>query len=156
MNVQQTTTSDQQTMALAAQLGAKLQGGDIITLSGDLGAGKTCFVRGLAIGMGINPREVSSPTYVICQEYAGPDTRTLVHIDAYRLSSEDELESIGWDDLVNDPHAVLAIEWPSNIAHALEGLQCIGVDLEHIDSTTRMVRIEAAGAIAARLEVIHE
>lgn len=116
--------SMEQTLALGAAVGRVCRAGDVVALIGELGAGKTQFVRGMAQGMGLDPRQVSSPTFVIAQEYADDDERrVLVHIDAYRLHSGDELASLGWSgaggDLPED--AVLAVEWADRVADALGG-----------------------------------
>ncbi len=125
------STSEQQTLDLAAALAQRLIPGDIIGLEGPLGSGKTCFVRGLARGLGIDPAQVSSPTFVIVHEYEA----RLYHLDAYRLQggTPEELESIGWTELLlaaarrdgesggaaKAGGAVIAIEWPSRIGLAL-------------------------------------
>jgi tRNA threonylcarbamoyladenosine biosynthesis protein TsaE len=88
----------------------------VILLSGDLGAGKTTFSRGLAAGLGADPDAVASPTFTIRMDHAG-ETRPFVHIDAWRIGSED-LESIGFDELLTS-NAVIAIEWPEKIADAI-------------------------------------
>lgn len=94
-----------QTMALAALIGQHAQAGDLIALIGGLGAGKTQFVRGLAQGLRIAPQRVSSPTFVIVREYEGPaEAPLLVHIDAYRLNSLADLNSIGWELNWVDPY----------------------------------------------------
>lgn len=88
----------------------------VILLSGDLGAGKTTFSRGLAAGLGADADAVASPTFTIRMDHAG-ETRPFVHIDAWRIGSED-LESIGFDELLTS-NAVIAIEWPEKIADAI-------------------------------------
>jgi tRNA threonylcarbamoyladenosine biosynthesis protein TsaE len=88
----------------------------VILLSGDLGAGKTTFSRGLAAGLGADADAVASPTFTIRMDHAG-ETRPFVHIDAWRIGSED-LESIGFDELLAS-NAVIAIEWPEKIADAI-------------------------------------
>jgi len=112
-----TLTSPAHTQRLAAALGRQLQGGEIIALRGDLGAGKTCFVQGLAKGLDVPPEiYVRSPTFALIDEY--PGRHTLFHLDLYRLEDEDELEAIGWRDCL-DGHAVVAIEWAERVQHAL-------------------------------------
>jgi tRNA threonylcarbamoyladenosine biosynthesis protein TsaE len=133
-----TTKSEQETLDIAIQFAQMLQPSAIVLLSGDLGAGKTCFVRGLCEGLGGDPRQVNSPTFVIMQEYDIRDNKRLVHIDAYRLSGTEELETIGWDELLQDENAIIAIEWPSKIEgeipeHAIE------IQLEHVDVHTREI-----------------
>ena len=107
------------TLALGMALASRLKPPAVIALTGPLGAGKTCLVRGLAEGLGIDPAEVSSPTFVICQEYGLERAVTLAHIDAYRLSSPEELETIGFEELLASDDRLLAIEWADRIEEAL-------------------------------------
>ena len=117
----------------------KLRGGEIVLLFGDLGAGKTAFVRGLARGLGVDPAEVTSPTFTIVQPYCG--RLTLHHIDLYRLS-EDEVADVALEDL-RDGDAVLAVEWAERWADAPAG--AIAVRLSADGSTTRRILIDDAG-----------
>jgi tRNA threonylcarbamoyladenosine biosynthesis protein TsaE len=133
--------SEQETIAFAKEFASQLQGGSILLLDGDLGAGKTCFVRGLCEGLGGDPRQVSSPTFAILQEYTIEDGLTLIHIDAYRLSGEEELESIGWDEYVADQNVVIAIEWPSNIASAIPS-NAILLKFNHVNMHTREITLQ--------------
>lgn len=103
--------SEHDTIEAGRRLGASLRPGDIVLLYGDLGAGKTAFVRGLAGGLGLDPDEVTSPTFTIVQEYRG--TPTLHHVDLYRLAPE-EVPDLGLEDLAGD-EAVLAIEWAERL-----------------------------------------
>ncbi len=100
--------TEAETAALGESLGRTLRAGDVVLLYGDLGAGKTAFVRGLARGIGANPDEVSSPTFTIVQEYAGP-AATLYHVDLYRLEGA-EIDDLGLEDLVSGD-GIVAIEW---------------------------------------------
>ena len=108
-------------------------------LSGDLGAGKTAFVRGMAEGLGIDPQEVSSPTFTLIQEYRGPVT--LQHVDLYRLKPS-EVEGLGLDELT-DGTAVVAIEWAERWADAPGGSWV--VRLEHEGEDRRRIAIERPG-----------
>lgn len=101
------TASEEDTSAAGARLGESLRAGDVVLLFGDLGAGKTAFVRGLAEGLGAPGDEVSSPTFTIVQEYAG--RVTLYHVDLYRLE-EREVDDLGLEELVLGD-GVVAIEW---------------------------------------------
>jgi tRNA threonylcarbamoyladenosine biosynthesis protein TsaE len=150
MRTSRETHSETETMHLAANLARGLVAGDVVSLNGPLGAGKTCFVRGLAAGLGIDAPEVSSPTYVLAHEYIGPSL-TLVHVDAYRLSGPEELESIGWDELVAARDAVIAIEWPGRVSAALPQ-PVVAVDLAPLGATTRRVVIDIPDALADRFE----
>lgn len=102
--------SVEETWALARRLAAELKPGDVVCLEGDLGAGKTTFVQGLAAALGV-PGRVTSPTFCIVQEHGPVDGRFLVHMDLYRLSSEDDVLAVGWEDYVSRG-AVIAVEWP--------------------------------------------
>ena len=117
MSEQFQTNSVAETVALGERLAGRFAIGDCIALVGELGAGKTAFVRGLAVGLGItDERMVSSPTYVLVQEYAGR-TR-LYHVDLYRLpSAEDELDNLGLDEMLSD--GIVVIEWADRAENAL-------------------------------------
>jgi len=132
------THSEEETAALARTLAADLKPGDVLLLSGNLGAGKTAFVRGLAEGLGIAADEVSSPTFTLVQEYRG-GRLVLYHVDLYRLeraATEDlGLEEMGIAD------GVLAIEWPDRLAHAMT--QSVRVEIEIVDETRRRVTVES-------------
>ena len=102
------TATELETGNVGESLGKCLRPGDVVLLYGDLGAGKTAFVRGLARGIGANPDDVSSPTFTLVQEYAGP-SMTLFHVDLYRLEPA-EIDDLGLEDLVSG-EGVVAIEW---------------------------------------------
>lgn len=135
----QTTRSEAETHDVARRIAAGLKPGDVLLLSGNLGAGKTAFVRGLADGLGIDPREVSSPTFTLVHEYRG-GRLTLHHADLYRLdrAATDELglEEMGTAD------GVLAIEWPDRLSHPMPGARVI--EIEIVNETTRRIRVGAA------------
>ncbi len=133
------TTSESETEALGARLAASLPGGSVVAMYGDLGAGKTAFVRGMARGMGLQVR-VSSPTFTIVNEYLGD--RDLIHFDMYRLSGADELFDIGWEDYLARG-AVCAVEWSENVEDAFFGDE-IRVRIEKLSDTGRKITIEGA------------
>ena len=133
------TTSESETEALGAKLAAALPGGSVVAMYGDLGAGKTAFVRGMARGMGLQVR-VSSPTFTIVNEYLGQ--RELIHFDMYRLSGADELFDIGWEDYLARG-AVCAVEWSENVEDAFFGDE-IRVRIEKLSDTERKITIEGA------------
>ncbi len=111
------SNSEAETEAAGAEFARTLPDGAVVALYGDLGAGKTAFVRGMARGMGINAR-VNSPTFTIVNEYLG--ARELYHFDMYRLASSEELFDIGWEDYLTRG-GVCAVEWSENVRDAFEG-----------------------------------
>ena len=130
------TSSEAETAGIASDLAATLSPGDVLLLSGNLGAGKTAFVRGLAAGLGVDPEEVSSPTFTLVHEYRG-NGLTLYHADLYRLqrAATDDLglEEIGVKD------GVLAIEWPDRLTHELAGATLVRLDV--VDDASRRITI---------------
>ena len=132
------TNNESETEALGERFAAGLQGGSVIVaMYGDLGAGKTAFVRGMARGLGLSCR-VSSPTFTIVNEYLGE--RDLIRFDMYRLGSADELFEIGWEDYVNRG-TVCAVEWSENVDGAFWGDE-IKVTIEKTGDNTRKITIE--------------
>lgn len=129
------SNSTQETETLGERLAARLRPGDVIAYTGDLGAGKTAFTRGLARGLGI-PDRVTSPTFTIVNEYEG-GRLPLFHFDMYRLGSADELFDIGWEDYLRRG-GVCAVEWSENIADALEG-DLVRVDLRRGDGENERI-----------------
>jgi tRNA threonylcarbamoyladenosine biosynthesis protein TsaE len=115
-----------------ASTAAKLRGAAVLALSGDLGAGKTAFVKKLAEHLGIT-EEVTSPTFVIMKSYTIPGHpvfQTLTHIDAYRVDDTDEMRVLGWAELLQDPTQIIALEWPERIAEIVpEDAQHIALEL---------------------------
>ena len=109
--------SPEDTEDIGARLAEQLEPGAVVAFTGDLGAGKTAFTRGLARGLGI-PNRITSPTFTIVNEYEG-GRLPLFHFDMYRLGSADELFDIGWEDYLRRG-GVCAVEWSENIADALE------------------------------------
>lgn len=106
-----------ETEELGAQLAARLRPGDVVAYTGDLGAGKTAFTRGIARGLGI-PERVTSPTFTIVNEYEG-GRLPLFHFDLYRLGDPEELFDIGWEDYLARG-GVCAVEWSEIVSDALE------------------------------------
>jgi tRNA threonylcarbamoyladenosine biosynthesis protein TsaE len=135
------SASPAETERIGAAIARRLAPGTVVTLEGDLGAGKTCLVRGLARGLGADPAAVSSPTYVLEHRHPTDDGHELVHIDAYRIRSADDLASIGFEELLASGSAVVAIEWPSRIAAALPPVR-IDVRIRHAGEDEREVEIE--------------
>ena len=111
------THSREETQALGARLADALDAGRVVAFTGDLGAGKTAFVSGMARALGVEER-VTSPTFTIVNEYEG-GRLPLFHFDMYRLGSADELFHIGWEDYLARG-GVCAVEWSENVAEAIE------------------------------------
>jgi tRNA threonylcarbamoyladenosine biosynthesis protein TsaE len=130
-----------ETEELGAQLAARLRPGDVVAYTGDLGAGKTAFTRGIARGLGI-PERVTSPTFTIVNEYEG-GRLPLFHFDLYRLGDPEELFDIGWEDYLARG-GVCAVEWSENVAGALED-EPIRVDIRRgAHDGQRMISIRNA------------
>jgi tRNA threonylcarbamoyladenosine biosynthesis protein TsaE len=130
------TQSEEETAAAGRELAATLQPGSIVLLSGDLGAGKTAFVRGVAEGLGARPDEVSSPTFTLIQEYRS-GRLPLFHVDLYRLNDTREIEELGLDELGGD--GVVAIEWAEKLPKPPAG--AIAVRIEHGDGDIRIILV---------------
>ena len=131
------TANERETEALGAAFGAKIADGSVVAMYGDLGAGKTAFVRGMAKGMGIDAR-VNSPTFTIVNEYIG--RRELFHFDMYRLGSSDELFDIGWEDYLAR-EGVCVVEWSENVDDAFDGTELM-VTINKLSDTERKITIK--------------
>ena len=129
------TNGEEETEALGRRLGQVLQPGAVVAFTGDLGAGKTAFTRGLARGLGISER-VTSPTFTIVNEYEG-GRLPLFHFDMYRLGSSEELFDIGWEEYLSRG-GVCAVEWSENVADALER-DTVRVDIRRGGEESRRV-----------------
>ncbi|MCX6539414.1 MAG: tRNA (adenosine(37)-N6)-threonylcarbamoyltransferase complex ATPase subunit type 1 TsaE [Acidobacteria bacterium] len=128
------TQSEGETMAIGRQLGPTLPIGSTVLLRGELGAGKTAFVRGVAEGMGLATDDVSSPTFTLIQEYRGP--LPLFHVDLYRISAA-EADDLGLEEL--NQQGVVAIEWAEKLSRAPEG--AVDVQIEDLGGDARRVTI---------------
>jgi len=129
----------EQTFELGKKLGARLKGGDIVCLNGDLGAGKTVFIKGVAKGLGVK-EEITSPTFSIMNIYEAGDLR-LCHYDVYRIESEDEGEHMGLDEYFGREGNVCVIEWSDNIKRLLTNYKKIEVVINKIDEDTREIEL---------------
>ena len=137
------THSPEQTEAVGAALGKLLQPGAVIAYQGDLGAGKTAFTRGVALGLGAR-ESVTSPTYTIVNEYLS-GKYPLFHFDMYRLASSDDLFDIGWEDYL-DRGGICAVEWSENVADAMDG--AIVVTIEKLGEDSRKITLEGGPELA--------
>ena len=136
--------NEAETEALGAALASRLHPGDIVAYTGALGAGKTAFTRGIARALGCAGR-VTSPTFTIVNEYSGPVP--LFHFDMYRLSGEDDLFAIGWEDYL-DRGGVCAVEWSERVRDALPA-GTITVDIQRCEENEdwRRIIIKGGGAL---------
>jgi tRNA threonylcarbamoyladenosine biosynthesis protein TsaE len=133
-----TTASEEETGAAGRDLAAALGPGSVVLLFGDLGAGKTAFVRGMAQGLGVDPGDVSSPTFTLLQEYRGGRV-PLFHADLYRLNDAREVEELGLEELAAD--GVLAIEWSEKLPRT--PAQAIRVSIKDAGDNTRRITFDA-------------
>ena len=131
------TNSENETVREGEKLGRTLGRDAVVALYGDLGAGKTAFIRGLAAGLGIS-MSVTSPTFTIVNEY--PGVIPLFHFDIYRLESEAELFDIGWDDYL-DRAGICAVEWSEKVPGVLSP-DSISVKIENLGDDKRRLDID--------------
>ena len=134
------------TRRLGRLLGAALEAGDFVALSGELGAGKTALVKAIAEGAGV-PEEATSPTFALVNVYRG--RIPLQHLDLYRLTGPAELFALGFDDLLAEPAATVC-EWAEKAAAALPGDR-LEIALEHAGPRSRRARLSATGPRGERL-----
>lgn len=139
MNTTIITNSTQQTQDFAQQFAQTLVGGETILLNGDLGAGKTHFVKGIATGLDIDDI-ITSPTFALHNRYEG-GRLILNHFDFYRIMDPAEAEILGLNEFFGDKQSVCCIEWSENVAELLPN-NCIIVTIEKIDDNTRQITIQ--------------
>ena len=128
------THSETETEAFGEKLARRLRPGDIVALYGELGAGKTAFVRGMARGLK-SPNRVTSPTFTIVNEYEGEIP--LFHFDMYRLGGADELFGIGWDDYLARG-GICVVEWSENVEDAFDGTEYV-INIEKLAENDRKI-----------------
>lgn len=126
-----------ETEAFAEQLASTFVGGEVLLLNGELGAGKTHFVKGLARGLGVDD-VVTSPTFALHNSYAG--RLTLNHFDFYRIESSEEVEILGLNEFFYHKNAVAAIEWSDNVVDLLPR-SCIVITIDKIDDESRKITV---------------
>lgn len=145
MHMQIITKSLKETMNFGQDLSKKLLGGNILCLYGELGAGKTSLVKGLALGFGIK-KEITSPTFALMNIYDVDQNgiKKIVHIDTYRLKNEEELLDIGIEDFLGKPDTLCIIEWPEKIENLLIGKPIKTVSIEHGQENERKILYLAA------------
>lgn len=131
--------SEAETIEIGKTIATSLKPGDIVCLYGDLGAGKTTLVKGLALGLGVQDT-ITSPTFTLMNLYSGQNTQ-LVHIDTYRLKDEQELVDIGVEDYLGAPNTICAIEWPEKIAGLLKNKKTLNIQIGHTKDNTRNITV---------------
>jgi tRNA threonylcarbamoyladenosine biosynthesis protein TsaE len=134
--------SPEQTKRFGVRLGGLLQAGDVVCLSGAMGAGKTLLSRGIGEGWG-SQHPITSPTFNLVHEHTRADGGRLYHMDCYRLQDAADADSVGFDDMV-DSGAILLLEWPERIYDALPP-ERLWIDLKVTDDTRRNLMFEAHG-----------
>lgn len=143
------TNSFEETQKQGEEFAQKLHGGDVVLLFGDLGAGKTTFMQGLAEGLGIE-RRIISPTFIIVRRYDVPGSdpgqarmtiHTLYHIDLYRTQTEDDLKGLGIPEILEDTSSVVAVEWPEKLGQLIPKKRW-GITFTTLDENTRSIEIE--------------
>lgn len=133
------TNSPQETIEFAKKIARALKPGSVLCLEGQLGSGKTTFIKGIAEGLGLkHPEQVKSPTFVLMHVYKAKVP--LYHFDCYRLDSSEELENIGLEDFLNDPHAISCIEWAEK-AKTLIPPRARHIHFEILSPIQRQIRI---------------
>ena len=130
--------SPHETKLWGRRLASLLEGGELLGLIGDLGAGKTCFIKGLASGLSLREEDILSPTFTMIQEHSG--RVPLYHIDLYRLEKPGELDSLGLEDLMQDERNLLLIEWGEKFPRILQqkDAEIVIRRVEHDERTVRL------------------
>jgi len=138
----QITQNSDETFTLGKNLATTIHAGDVVTLTGDLGSGKTTFTKGFAEGLGLK-RHITSPTFLIVKTYEVSrfDIAKFYHLDLYRLGSEKEIEEIGILDILGDFRGVVVIEWADRMG-SLMPRKRIDIQMEYMDEDKRKITIE--------------
>jgi tRNA threonylcarbamoyladenosine biosynthesis protein TsaE len=139
MKVDLLSSSEEDTFSIARELGGILKPGDVVALTGDLGAGKTLFCKGVGAALGISPDRIVSPSFTMVTEYRG--LLPLCHVDVYRLSSEEEARDIGLDEILTEERVFL-VEWAEKIRSLLPN-NCIRVTFSISGEDRRRISVEA-------------
>lgn len=154
-NIGMVTRSFEETYDYGFQFAKKLHGGEVIGLIGDLGSGKTSFVKGLAEGLGVN-ESVTSPTFVILKEYnilrpnphlrgVGKKVRSFIHVDAYRVEDIEDIKSVGIEDYLGRDDVIVAIEWAEKVMEILPK-DTISINFRYLSEKERRISIKFARA----------
>ncbi len=135
-----TSNSPEETTRAGEKIGSLVEVPAVIAVTGELGAGKTHLIKGIAKGLGADSAvTVNSPTFVLINEYEGSEAY-IYHIDAYRIDSVREFEMLGFDDICREDSVVI-IEWADKVAEALEGLDSIKIGMVHVSETVRSIEV---------------
>ncbi len=145
--LEEIASNEEATEGLGYRLASLFQAGDVIALYGELGAGKTCLVRGLAEGLGAEKVLVSSPSFSLINEY--PGTLPLFHMDCYRLGLEEEIQELGLEEYFDGP-GVSIIEWAERIRNLPE--ERLEISISILDEFRRRIEIRASGRLADRFK----
>ena len=137
-----------ETERIASELAKSLHGGECIALHGDLGAGKTQFVRGLVFGLGGNPQSVSSPTFVLLNVYES-GVLTVFHLDAYRIHGAEDFEAIGFPELL-EQDGVVVVEWAERVKSLLPKVKRIDVTIKTTAENQRAIEITSTEELKPR------
>lgn len=137
------TKNQKETINLGKKIATTFQGGDVILLEGDLGAGKTTLTKGIAEYFGIK-KNITSPTFSLMNVYEVKSlkvskVKSLVHIDTYRLKNEEKLIEIGAEDYVGAPDTVCIIEWPEKLKKLLKNRKLVKIKIEHLDKGRKIM-----------------
>ncbi len=134
MDMQKITHTTEETITFGEEIAKTLNGGDIVCLNGDLGAGKSTLAKGIALGLGI-VKKITSPTFTLMNMYDVDDEKIkkLIHIDTYRLKNEEDLIDIGVEDFLGQPDTVCIIEWPEKIQNLLKNKKMFDITIKHLD-----------------------
>lgn len=135
--------SREETIAFAKAFAKNLKPGQVLALEGGLGSGKTTFIKGIALGLGLQKQdEVKSPTFVVMHVY--PTRVPLYHFDLYRMESPGELEAIGFEDFINDSQAISCVEWAEKAGDLLPET-VYHIQLKVVDENSRKIRVRGKG-----------
>lgn len=132
--------SSEQTQKIAQELASNLHGGEILCFSGELGAGKTTFIQGLAKGLEIK-ENLTSPTFVIFKKYQTKNNLEFYHFDLYRIQDPQEILDLGYTEIVNSKKNISAIEWSEKIKDQIPLKNVIHIKLEYLDENQRKITI---------------
>lgn len=133
------TNSEEETRVFGARLATGIKDGQVVLIAGPLGVGKTCLVKGLCLGLGVDPAEPSSPSYTLIQEYLGGRLKVF-HVDLYRLQGGKDLDSLGLEEIFGAKGSVSLVEWPDKLgSHAPQSAWY--VEMERVDENQRMIKV---------------